>query len=47
MLDSLSVFSLAPAHEIIGRAIGEIFNGIYAVLTECDEHSRRDAWNIP
>ena len=46
MPDGLSVFSFAPTNEIIGRAIGKIFNGLYTVLTECDEHSRRYAWNI-
>ena len=46
MSDSLSVFSFAPALEIIGRAIGKIFNRFYTVLFECDKHSRRYAGNI-
>jgi len=46
MPDGLSVFSFAPANEIIGRTIGKMFNGLYTVLTERDEHSSRDAWNI-
>ena len=28
----------APAHEIIGRTIGKVFNRVYAVLTKRDEH---------
>ena len=46
MPDGLSVFSFAPAIEIIGGTIGEIFNRLYTVLTEGGEHSRRYAWNI-
>ena len=46
MPDGLSTFSFAPAIEIIGRAIGKIFNRLYTVLTESDEHSRCYAWNI-
>jgi len=46
MPDGLVVFRFAPAMKIIGRAIGKIFNGLYTVLTECNEHSRRYAWNI-
>jgi len=46
MPDGLSVFSFAPAIKIIGRAIGKIFNRLYTVLTEGDEHLRRYAWNI-
>lgn len=46
MPDSLSVFSFAPALEIIGRTIGKIFNRLYTVFTEDGEHSRRYTWNI-
>ena len=46
MPDGLSVFSFAPAIEIIGGTIGKIFNRLYTVLTEGDEHLRRYAWNI-
>ena len=46
MPDSLSVFSFAPAPEIIGRTIGKIFNRLYTVFTEDGEHLRRYAWNI-
>ena len=46
MPDSLVVFRFSPAMKIIGRTIGKIFNRLYTVLTECDEHSRRYAWNI-
>jgi hypothetical protein len=46
MPDGLSVFSFAPTIEIIGRAIGKIFNRHYTVLSEGNEHSRRYAWNI-
>ena len=43
MPDGFSVFSFTPAIEVIGRAIGKIFNRLYTVLTEGDEHSRRYA----
>ena len=46
MADGLSVFRFAPAIKIIGRTIGKIFNRLYTVLTEGDEHSRCYAWNI-
>ncbi len=46
MPDGLSVFSFAPAIEIIGRTIGKIFNRLYTVLSEGDKHSRCYAWNI-
>ena len=46
MPDGLSVFSFAPAIEIIGRTISKIFNSFYTVFAEGDEHSRRYTWNI-
>jgi len=46
MPNGLSIFRFAPAIKIIGRTIGKIFNRLYTVLTEGDEHSRRYAWNI-
>ena len=46
MPDGLVVFRFAPAMKIIGRTIGKIFNRLYTVLTECNEHSRCYAWNI-
>ena len=46
MPDGLPVFGFAPAIKIIGRTIGKIFNRLYTVFTEGDEHSRRYTWNI-
>ena len=46
MPDGLSVFGFTPAIKIIGRTIGKIFNRLYIVVTEGDEHLRRYAWNI-
>ena len=46
MPDGLPVLRFAPAIQIVGRTIGEIFNRLYTVLTEGGEHSRRYAWNI-
>ena len=46
MPDGLSVFSFAPALEIIGRTISKIFSSFYTVLAEGDEHSRRYTWNV-
>ena len=46
MPNGLSVFSFAPALEIVGRTIRKIFNSFYTVFAEGDEHSCRDAWNI-
>ncbi len=46
MPDGLSVLSFAPAIKIIGRTIGKIFNRLYTVFTERDEHPRRYTWNI-
>ena len=46
MPDGLSVFSFAPALEIIGRTISKIFNSFYTVFAEGDEHSRRYTWNV-
>ena len=44
--DCLSVLRFAPAIKIIGRTIGKIFNRLYTVFTEGDEHLRCYAWNI-
>jgi hypothetical protein len=44
--DALSGLRFAPAIKIIGRTIGKIFNRLYTVFTEGDEHSRRYTWNI-
>ena len=41
MPDSLTVLGFTPAIKIIGRTIGKIFNRLYTVFTEGDEHSRR------
>ena len=46
VFDVLSVLRFAPAIKIIGRTIGKIFDGLYTVFTEGDEHLRRYAWNI-
>ena len=46
MPDGLPVLRFAPAIKIIGRTIGKIFNRLYTVFTEGDEHSRRYTWNI-
>ena len=46
MPDGLPVLGFTPALKIVGRTIGEIFNRLYTVITECGEHSRRYAWNI-
>ncbi len=46
MSDSFPVLGFTPAIKIVGRTIGKIFNRLYTVLTEGDEHSRRYAWNI-
>ena len=46
MPDSFPVLGFTPAIKIIGRTIGKIFNGLYTVFTEGDEHSRRYTWNI-
>ena len=47
MPNCLSVLRFAPAIKIIGRTIGKIFNRLYTVFTEGDEHSRRYTWNVP
>ena len=46
MPDGLPVLRFAPAIKIIGRTIGKIFNRLYTVFTEGDEHFRRYAGNI-
>ena len=46
MPDSFPVLGFTPAIKIIGRTIGKIFNGLYTVFAEGDEHSRRYTWNI-
>ena len=46
MPDGLPILRFAPAIKIIGRTIGQIFNRLYTVFTEGDEHLRRYAWNI-
>ena len=38
VFDVLSVLRFAPAIKIIGRTIGKIFDGLYTVFTEGDEH---------
>ena len=46
VFDVLSGFRFAPAIKIIGRTIGKIFNRLYTMFTEGDEHLRCHAWNI-
>ena len=45
MPDNLSAFGFTPAIKIIGCTIGKIFNRLYTMLTQGDEHLRCYAWN--
>jgi len=46
MPDGLPVLGFTPTIKIIGGTISKIFDRLYTVFTEGDEHSRRYAWNI-
>jgi len=46
MPDGLPVLGFTPTIKIIGGTISKIFDRLYTVSTEGDEHSRRYAWNI-
>ena len=42
MLDGLAILALAPAHQVVGRATGQILDRLDAVLAEMHKHFGRD-----
>jgi hypothetical protein len=47
MANTLAVFALIPADEIVGRAVRKVLDRLDGVFAERDQHPARDAWNFP
>ena len=45
-LGVLFLLALGPADELVGRAVGKVFDGLDAVFAERDHHRGRDAGNF-